>query len=91
MFLGIYHLSKGGIAGTVVDPKIVFSVALKSAASSLILIHNHPSGNLQPSEADKTITKKLVDAAKLLDINVLDHLIISIESYYSFADEGLLI
>lgn len=86
--LGVYTISRGGIAGTVVDPKLVFAVALKVAASSLILVHNHPSGNLQPSEADKSITNRLKQAGELLEVNVLDHVIISDSSYYSFSDEN---
>lgn len=88
--LGIYTVSKGGVAGTIVDPKIVFSVALKAAASAIILVHNHPSGNLQPSEADKELTQRLKNAGELIGINVLDHLIINCERYYSFADEHLI-
>ncbi|MCL4162450.1 UNVERIFIED_CONTAM: hypothetical protein GTU68_054060 [Idotea baltica] len=88
--LGIYPLSKGGVSGTVVDAKLVFGVALKCNASSIILAHNHPSGNLQPSKADKAITKKLVEASKFLDIKLLDHLIITKDGYYSFADELLM-
>lgn len=88
--LGIYQISKGGVAGTVVDPKIIFSVALKSLASSIILVHNHPSSNLKPSAADIKITKQLKEAGKLLDIQVLDHLIITAESYFSFADERMI-
>lgn len=88
MVLGIYELSKGGISGTIVDIKIVLSVALKCHASGVILVHNHPSGNLTPSESDKQITRKLKQACELLDINLLDHLIISKESYYSFSDSG---
>ena len=88
--LGIYTLSKGGMSGTVVDVKLLMAVALKSAACSMILVHNHPSGNLQPSEADKTITRKIVEGGKLLDLQILDHLIVTGEGYYSFADEGLL-
>src|SRR5436189_3817671 len=75
--LGIYNLSKGGVSGTVVDIKIILSVALKCNASSIILAHNHPSGNMQPSEADKCITDKLKNACKLMEIHLLDHLIIS--------------
>lgn len=88
--LGIYNLSKGGTTGTVVDAKLVFSVALKCNASSIIIAHNHPSGNLTPSEADKTITNKLKQAGKLLDIALLDHLIVTKDNFYSFLDEGLL-
>ena len=86
--LGIYPLSKGGVSGTFVDPKLLFSVALKCHASALILAHNHPSGNLSPSENDKGLTKKLVSAGRFLDIKVLDHIILTKESYTSFADEG---
>lgn len=88
--LGIYPLSKGGVSGTFVDPKVVFSVALKCNASGLILSHNHPSGNLSPSESDKSLTKKLIAAGKFLDIKILDHIIITSGSYYSFADEGIM-
>jgi DNA repair protein RadC len=88
--IGIFTVSQGGIAGTIADPKIIFGCALKAAASGIILAHNHPSGALQPSQADKDLTKKLKDGGKLLDIQVLDHIIITTESYYSFADEGLL-
>jgi DNA repair protein RadC len=83
-------VSEGGIAGTVVDPRIIFKEAIDVLAVSIILAHNHPSGNLKPSQADITITKKMVEAGKLLDISVLDHLIIAETGYYSFADEGLL-
>jgi len=88
--LGYRCISQGGISGTVVDPKAVFQAALLANASSLIMAHNHPSGNMQPSEADTKLTKKLSDAGKLLDIYVLDHLILSTESFYSYADQGLL-
>lgn len=82
--------SAGGMAGTVTDPKIIFKAALEHRASSLILVHNHPSGNTKPSEADLKITKKLKEAGALLDIPVLDHLIFTDGGYYSFADEGIL-
>ncbi|MBU7569297.1 MAG: JAB domain-containing protein [Flavobacterium sp.] len=88
--LGISHLSTGGTSGTVVDPKQVFAVALKANASGIILAHNHPSGSLCPSDADDKITHKLYKAGKLLDIEVLDHLIITKEGYYSFAETGRL-
>ncbi len=84
------QLSKGGITGTVVDVRIIFKMAFEQNAVSLILCHNHPSGVLQASDADKQITKKIKDAGKMLEINVLDHLIITTYSYLSFADEGLL-
>jgi len=86
--LGFYNLSYGGVTGTVVDAKLVFASALKSLATCIILIHNHPSGNLNPSLADIGLTMKLVKAGSLLDISVLDHIIITKEGYYSFADEG---
>lgn len=88
--LGVYELSKGGISGTIVDIRIILGVALKCNASAIVLVHNHPSGNLQPSEADKEITNRLRGASKLLDLVLLDHLIISKNGYYSFADNGLL-
>jgi len=88
--LGIYPLSKGGVSGTVVDAKLVFSVALKCNASSILVAHNHPSGNLTPSEADKKITEKLKKAGEYLDIVLLDHLIITKEDFYSFSDNGLI-
>lgn len=87
--MGKYLVSQGGMAGTVVDAKIVFTAALKTRCSSIILAHNHPSTSLYPSQADKNLTKKLVEAGKVLDILILDHLILSPEGgYYSFADEG---
>lgn len=88
--LGIFEVSTGGIAGTVADPKLIFMAALRANASAIILSHNHPSGNLQPSQQDLTLTRKISEGGKLLDIRVLDHLIITIEGYYSFADEGVL-
>lgn len=88
--LGIFPLSKGGVSGTVVDAKLVFAVVLKCGASSFIISHNHPSGNLKPSEADKSITKKLINGSKFLDIRFLDHLIITKNGYFSFADELLM-
>lgn len=84
------NISEGGISGTVADPKKIFKLALENNASSIILSHNHPSGNIQPSDSDIKLTKKLVDAGKLLDISVLDHVIIGDEKYYSFADENML-
>jgi DNA repair protein RadC len=83
-------VSRGGISGTVADPKIIFYMALQQQASAIILIHNHPSGNLKPSQLDIDLTKKVANAGKMLDINVLDHLIISDKGYFSFADEDLL-
>lgn len=83
-------ISKGGLSQTVVDPKIVFNAALEAKSSALILCHNHPSGNLKPSQADIALTSKLQSASKLLDLQVLDHLIITSSSYFSFADEGMM-
>jgi DNA repair protein RadC len=83
-------ISEGGISGTVVDPRKIFKIALDQRASSILLGHNHPSGNIQPSEADHRITKKIREAGNLLDIAVLDHLILGDDTYYSFADEGQL-
>lgn len=83
-------ISKGGQSGTVADPKIIYKAALEHNAANIILAHNHPSGNLRPSDADLSLTKKLIDAGKLLDISVLDHLIFAGNSYISFADEGYL-
>jgi DNA repair protein RadC len=88
--LGSYQLSKGGLTGTVADVRLILSVALKTLASGLILAHNHPSGNLKPSEADIGLTKKIKQSAKLMDIELLDHIIISNEGYYSFVDDGIL-
>ena len=84
------QLSKGGITGTVVDIRIVFKTAFEQNATSIILCHNHPSGTLVASDADKQITKKLKEAGKMLEINILDHLIIANSTYMSFADEGIL-
>lgn len=86
--LGIYEVSSGGRAGTVADPRLIYAAALKVGAMGIILAHNHPSGNLRPSDADMNLTSKLVAAGKVLDIKVHDHLIVSSEGYYSFADEG---
>jgi DNA repair protein RadC len=88
--IGLFEVSSGGISGTIADPKLIFGTALKACASSIILAHNHPSGNLNPSQADISLTKKIKEGGRLLDIDVLDHLIISPEGYYSFGDEGML-
>jgi len=85
-----FQVSKGGVTGTIVDPKLIFKKAVESTASGIILCHNHPSGNKQPSDADMSLTKKIKEAGKLLDIHILDHIIIAGENYYSFADEGKL-
>lgn len=84
------QVSQGGVAGTVADPKIIFKMALEELASGIILAHNHPSGNLTASQADIALTKKLKEAGKLLEIQVLDHIIVASQKYFSFADEGLI-
>lgn len=84
------NISKGGVSGTVVDARIIFKQAIENLASSIVLCHNHPSGNLKPSEEDIRITKKLKDAGKLVDIAIIDHIIIAGNNFFSFADEGLL-
>ena len=81
-------ISQGGQAGTVADPKVIFQSALLANAAAIILVHNHPSGNLKPSDADVRLTDKLLSAGEILDLPVLDHIIIGPERYYSFADEG---
>ena len=83
-------ISRGGISGTTVDGKIIFRSALDHRSSGIILCHNHPSGNLKPSEADKKVTRNLIQFGKLVDISILDHLIITAEGYYSFKDHGLI-
>jgi len=83
-------ISQGGVAGTVADPKIIFKAALEALACGIILAHNHPSGNLTASQADIDLTKKLAAGAKLLEIQVLDHIILAGQKYFSFADEGLI-
>lgn len=88
--IGRELMSKGGLTATVCDPKVVFSEALRHSATSIMLAHNHPSGNLKPSREDIDLTKKLVAAGRLLDIKVLDHLIIGDNGYFSFADEGVI-
>lgn len=88
--LGIIDISTGGVTGTVADPKIIFMAAIKSNAVSIIMAHNHPSGNLRPSRADEELTQKIKNAGQLLEIKLLDHVIVSSEGYLSFADEGLL-
>jgi DNA repair protein RadC len=80
-------LSQGGLSGTVVDPKLIFQTALLSHASGIVLIHNHPSGNIQPSNEDTILTKKLAECGKLLEIRIVDHIILSKYDHYSFADE----
>ena len=87
--LGYYKVSKGGTTGTVCDPKMIFTTALQIAGTtSIILSHTHPSGNLTPSRPDEELTEKIKNAGRLLDIVLLDHVIVTDEGYYSFADEG---
>lgn len=88
--IGKHPISKGGVAGTVVDLKIIFKIAIENLASSIILCHNHPSGNIKPSDADIKLTKKIKESGTLLDISILDHIIIADLSYFSFADEGMM-
>ncbi len=89
--LGLYRASVGGITGTVADIRIILSIGLKVLATAIIVGHNHPSGNLKPSNCDEKLTRKLKESAKLMDIKLLDHLIITpSHQYYSFADDGLL-
>lgn len=84
------QISKGGITGTVVDIRLIFKTAFECNATSIILAHNHPSGKLQASDADKEVTKKLIIAGNQLEIKVLDHIIVTETSYFSFQDEGVL-
>ena len=88
--LGFEILSEGGITGTVADPRIILRKAIEKGAVKLILCHNHPSGSLKPSRADEMLTSKIKEGAKLIDIDVIDHIIVSEAGYFSFADEGLL-
>lgn len=88
--IGIYNLAKGGITGCVVDIRIILSIALKTLATGIILVHNHPSGNLNPSLQDRKITDELQKACKIMNITLLDHLIVTRKGFFSFADENLL-
>ena len=88
--LGISWISLGGISGCVVDVRLIFQAALKANSSYLVILHNHPSGNLSPSSADIAITQKIKSGAKLLNIDIPDHIILTSDSYYSFADEGMI-
>ncbi|MHA8060914.1 RadC family protein [Aquirufa beregesia] len=88
--LKMQRLSMGGVAGTSVDLKLLFKSALDTISSSLIIAHNHPSGQLKPSKADRELTQRIVEAGKMLDIQILDHVIITAQGYFSFADEGCL-
>ena len=83
------QISQGGVSGTVADPKLIFKAAIDHLASSIILIHNHPSGNLSPSQADKDLTARVKQAGKILDLPVLDHLIVTDKAYFSFCDDGI--
>ncbi|MEO1033863.1 MAG: JAB domain-containing protein [Bacteroidota bacterium] len=87
--IGIVPISQGGVSGTLVDAKLLFASALKARACAIILGHNHPSGNLKPSQSDLTLTKKLIEGASYLDLKILDHLILSDTGYTSFADNNL--
>lgn len=88
--IGYHHISTGGITGTMVDVRMIIKGALDCLAIGIILVHNHPSGNLKPSNADDKITRKIKEACSLMDIRLLDHLILTEDSYYSYADEGKL-
>ncbi|ARS40740.1 DNA repair protein [Sphingobacteriaceae bacterium GW460-11-11-14-LB5] len=88
--LGVVNISQGGLSGTLADPKVIFAVALKACASGVILAHNHPSGELSPSDADISLTRKLKSGGDILEINVHDHLIVSRYGFYSFLDEGMM-
>lgn len=88
--LGVFEVSTGSTTATVADPKIIFAAAIKANASGIIIAHNHPSGNLSPSQQDIDLTRKVKDGGKILEVQLLDHVIITTESYYSFADEGIL-
>ena len=88
--LGIFELSTGGVSGTVADPKLILAAAIKANACGILLAHNHPSGTTQPSQADIALTKKIKEGGKLLDVQLLDHIIVTPEGHFSFADEGLI-
>jgi len=90
LYIDKLMVSQGGMTGTIIDVRVILRMALENKACSIILCHNHPSGNLEPSEADKDITKKISEAGRQMDIPVLDHLIIGNDSYYSFADKGMI-
>jgi DNA repair protein RadC len=88
--MGFYKVSQGGISGTVADTRVIMQFALLSNACSIIIAHNHPSGNLKPSRQDEELTNKIRHAGNILDIKVLDHIILTSEGYYSFLDNGLM-
>ncbi len=86
--LGIYQVSTGGMSGTVADIRLIFAAAIKCNASSIVLAHNHPSSNTKPSEADIQLTRRIKEAGKLLEVKLIDHIIVTVENYFSFADQG---
>ena len=88
--LGVYELSAGGLTATVADPRLILAVALKGLSVAIVIGHNHPSGNLRPSGPDNELTAKIREGARFFDIKLLDHIIVTRDGYYSFADEGLL-
>lgn len=87
--IGVYKLGEGGLSGVVIDPKAVFQAALLANAHAIILSHNHPSGQLKPSDQDIALTRKIKQIGELMDLTLLDHIIITSEGYYSFGDQGL--
>lgn len=88
--IGVYKASQGSISATVADVRLIMKMGLECYASAMILVHNHPSGATQPSHADQQLTKKMIEAGKIMDIMVFDHIIVTEDSYYSFANDGLL-
>lgn len=88
--LGFTKISQGGITSTVVDSRLIFKYAIETLSTSLILVHNHPSGQLKPSQQDVNLTRQIKEACKFIDVNVLDHIILNADNYYSFADNGQL-
>lgn len=90
-FIGARQVSKGGISGTYTDPKIIFRMALEAGASAIVLSHNHPGGHLRPSHSDRELTRKIIQFGKMIEMDVLDHLIITDNGYFSFADNGILV
>jgi DNA repair protein RadC len=88
--VGFYKVSSGGMGGTIADPRVIFTTALNCMATNIIIAHNHPSGSLQTSNADDSITKKIKESGEILDIQLLDHIILTDEGYYSYMEEGKL-
>ena len=86
--MGYHKLSEGGLSGTIIDPRLVFKVAIDRLASGIILAHNHPSGNIEPSQSDRALTQKIKEAGKFLQVELMDHVILGHNDYYSFKDEG---